>query len=58
LEQKKGELELIHAKNMKISHINILFKEFEDLVQKYNKWRTPFAAFASSTKLPFLVFLN
>jgi len=42
LEQKKGELELIHAKNMKISYKNILCKEFEDLVQKYSKWRAPF----------------
>jgi len=58
LEQKKGELELIHAKNMKISYKNILCKEFEDLVQKYNKWRTPFADFAFSTKLPILVFLT
>jgi hypothetical protein len=42
LEQKKGELELICAKNMKILYKNILCKEFEDhspkyedLVQKY-----------------------
>jgi len=43
LEQKKGELELIHTKSTKISYKNILCKEFEDLVQKYNKWRAPFA---------------
>jgi len=36
LEQKKGELELIHAKNMKILHNNILCKELEDLVPKYS----------------------
>jgi len=43
--QKKGELELIRAKNMKILFKNILCKEFDDLVQKYNKWRAPFALF-------------
>jgi len=36
LEQKKGELELIHAKNMKILYKNILRKEFEDLVPKHS----------------------
>jgi len=36
LEQKKGELELIHAKNMKILYKNILCIEFEDLVPKYS----------------------
>jgi len=36
LEQKKGELELIHAKNMKILFKNILCKELEDLVPKYS----------------------
>jgi len=36
LEQKKGELELIHAKNMKILYKNILCKEIEDLVSKYS----------------------
>jgi len=36
LEQKKGELELIRAKNMKISHKNILCKELEDLVPEYS----------------------
>jgi len=45
LEQKKGELELIRAKNMKISYKNILCKEFEDLVQKYNKVARPFCCF-------------
>jgi hypothetical protein len=39
LERKKGELELIHAKNMKISCKNILCKDscqkYEDLIQKY-----------------------
>jgi len=46
---------------MKISCKNILCKEFEDLVQKYNKVARPFypfAAFASLTKLPILVFLT
>jgi len=46
---------------MNISYKNILCKEFEDLVQKYNKWRAPyypFAAFASLTKMPILVFLT
>jgi len=36
LEQKKGELELIHAKKTKILYKNILCKEFEDLVPKYS----------------------
>jgi len=36
LEQKKGELELIRAKNMKISYKNILCKELEDLVPEYS----------------------
>jgi len=36
LEQKKGELELIHAKNMKILYKNIICKEIEDLVPKYS----------------------
>jgi len=36
LEQKKGKLELIHAKNMKISYKNILCKELEDLVPEYS----------------------
>jgi len=36
LEQKKGELELIRAKNMKISRKNILCKELEDLVPEYS----------------------
>jgi len=36
LEQKKGELELIHAKNIKILYKNILCKEIEDLVPKYS----------------------
>jgi len=36
LEQKKGKLELIRAKNMKISYKNILCKELEDLVPKYS----------------------
>jgi len=36
LEQKKEELELIRAKNMKISYKNILCKEIEDLVPKYS----------------------
>jgi len=36
LEQKKGELELIRAKNMKISYKNILCKELEDLVLEYS----------------------
>jgi len=31
LEKKKGELELIHAKNMKISYKNILCKELKIL---------------------------
>jgi len=39
LEQKKGELELIRAKNMKVSYKNILWKDscqkYEDLIQKY-----------------------
>jgi len=35
LEEKKGELELIRAKNMKISRKNILRKELEDLVPEY-----------------------
>jgi len=39
LEQKKGELEPIRAKNMKISYKNILCKDscqkYEDLIQKY-----------------------
>jgi len=35
LEQKKGELELIRAKNMKILYKNILCKEFEDPSTKY-----------------------
>jgi len=36
LEQKKGELKLIRAKNMKILYKNILCKEIEDLVPKYS----------------------
>jgi len=36
LEQKKGKLELIRAKNMKISYKNILCKELEDLVLEYS----------------------
>jgi len=36
LEQKKGELELIHAKNMKISYKNILCKELKYLVPEYS----------------------
>jgi len=36
LEQKKGELKLIRAKNTKISYKNILCKEIEDLVPKYS----------------------
>jgi len=36
LEQKKGELKLIRAKNMKISRKNILCKELEDLVPEYS----------------------
>jgi len=36
LEQKKGKLELIRAKNMKISYKNILCKELEDLVPEYS----------------------
>jgi len=35
LEQKKGELKLIRAKNMKILYKNILCKEFEDPSPKY-----------------------
>ncbi|AES75625.1 hypothetical protein MTR_6g052260 [Medicago truncatula] len=35
LEQRKRELELIHAKNTKISYKNILCKEFEDPSPKY-----------------------
>jgi len=36
LEQKKRELRLIHAKNIKILYKNILCKEIEDLVPKYS----------------------
>ncbi|AES66050.2 hypothetical protein MTR_2g060950 [Medicago truncatula] len=39
LEQKKGELKLIHVKNMKISYKTIFYKDsfqkYEDLIQKY-----------------------
>jgi hypothetical protein len=54
LEQKKGELELIRAKNMKILYKNILCKEIEDLVPEYCIGAPcPFAAFASSTSCLF-----
>jgi len=36
LDQKKGELELICAKNMKISLKNILCAELENLVPEYS----------------------
>jgi len=44
LEQKKGELELIRAKNMKILYKNILCKEIEDPSPKY-KDGTPHIVF-------------
>jgi len=53
LEQKKGELELIRAKNMKISYKNILCKELEYLVPEYSIGAPPFAAFASLTSCLF-----
>jgi len=56
LEKKKGDLELICAKNMKILYKNILCKKFEDPSPKYEAWRAPycpFSAFASSTSCQF-----
>jgi len=56
LEQKKGDLELICAKNMKILYKNILCKKFEDSSPKIEAQRAsyfPFAAFACSASCLF-----